>query len=275
MPGATRETIISPNGGTGFGRLLEEIWEYRELLWAFVVRDVTVRYRQTALGVIWIVLQPLLTGSVFALVFRRMGVGQGDALESLLFFVAGLAPWTAFAGAIGMAAGGLERSADMIRKVYFPRMLVVGGYVVGSLVDYAISMTLLLALAAAAGRARPGLLLAILLLPLVQLPFTAGLGLILGSLNARYHDVKYVVPFGLNVAMFLTVLAPLESWPPVERTLLALSPMTVVVATCRATLAGAPVDPALLALGAAVSAGALGTGAWFFQKHDGQIADVL
>jgi lipopolysaccharide transport system permease protein len=270
-----RETIITPRTRVHPLQTLQELWEHRELFWALTVRDVTVRYRQTLIGVSWVVLQPLLAGVVLAAVFRRAGVDRGGAIQGLAFFVAGLAPWTTFASAVNQATTSIERAAEMLRKVYFPRMVVPGAYVVGSAIDYAITLALVYGLAFAIGSFNPLLLVMTPLLLLIQLAFAGGVSLFLSALNAQYHDVKYLVPLALNVGLFVTVLIPYQGWGAPGRFFLSLSPMTAVITTYRAILFQRPIDDGLLLTGMVVSLVTLVAGAWFFRFREAQVADIL
>lgn len=274
---ALAETVISSNPRVRFVQTLRDLYEYRELFVAFVSRDIRVRYRQTALGVVWVILQPLATGVIFAALFGVI-TGRFDGMETLLFFLAGLVPWTAFQNGVQMAANSMEVNANLVSKVYFPRMVVPGAHVVGSLLDFLISFTVLVIAAIVAGKFHPLLLAA--MPPLVLLQFMAawGLGLFFSALNAQYRDVKYAIPFLLQTGMFLTVLVPLAKWGDVHHALhtaLSLNPMAAVVETYRAILAGNAIDFLLLAEGFVVSLLLLAAGLRFFTLRERKIVDIL
>jgi lipopolysaccharide transport system permease protein len=269
------ETVIRPRSRVNPLQTIRELWEHRELCWVFIARDVTVRYRQTALGVSWVILQPLMAGVVLAAVFHRAGVDRGSAIHGLTFFVSGLAPWSTFASAVNQATTSLERSADMLRKVYFPRMIVPCAHVVGSALDYVITLTLVYGLAFVVGGFNPLLLAMTPLLLLMQLAFAAGVSLFLSALNAQYHDIKYVVPLILNVGLFASVLIPYQAWGWPGRFLLSMSPMTAVIGTYRAVIFQRPLDDTILLNGLIISMVTLVAGAWFFRFREAQVADIL
>jgi lipopolysaccharide transport system permease protein len=278
-PGEPRATgkesliLAGPDAGSLFG--FRDLLDYRELFWAFVVRDVKVRYKQTLLGVAWVALQPLAASGILALVFRKLGAFQGDAAETLLYFLGGLAPWMIFANSLNSASSSLERGADLIRKVYFPRIIAPGAHVCTAALDYAIVLVPLVGLALALGRDVTRLLLFAPALLVMQLLFTAGLGFVMSALNAQYHDVKYVVPFALMVGMFLTVFVPLDSWSPGIQVLLSFSPMTIVVEGHRVLLLGGSLDPDAVLRGALSSVAVAAVGAWFFGRRERAWVDIL
>ena len=274
------ETVISPDPGVRFFQSLRDLWAYRDLFIAFVARDIKVRYRQTALGVIWVVLQPLMTGGLLAILFKSAGIMSDiGAMDSMLFFMAGLVPWTAFALAVQTSSTSMEVNANLITKVYFPRMLIPGAHVCGSLLDFIIAFSVLVVMAAFSGALRPALILVMPLLVIVQVMAATGIGLFFGALNAQYRDVKYVVPFLLQMGMLLTVLIPLDTWNSQLRPVLSFNPMAAVVETYRALLglsgAAASVDSMLLVKGAVVSALLLVFGIWFFRKREAKMVDIL
>ncbi|MDK2973171.1 MAG: lipopolysaccharide transport system permease protein [Candidatus Sumerlaeota bacterium] len=274
--GALPETVISSRADVRLLQAIRDLWAYRDLFAAFVRRDLTVRYRQTALGVIWVVLQPLATGGVFAVIFRRLGAGADQsALESLLFYMAGLVPWMAFASAVQKAATSLETNASLVTKVYFPRMAVPGAYVAAGAVDFLIAFSVLAGLAAWTGRFSIWLLVAMPLLLLLQTAAALGLGFFFAILNAQYRDVKYVVPFVLTIGLFLTVILPLAQWGDLGRAILSWNPMMAVVEAYRAVLAGKAVDAMLMAKGTLSALVALAGGVWFFRHREHRLVDIL
>ncbi|MBX3729195.1 MAG: ABC transporter permease [Candidatus Sumerlaeia bacterium] len=270
------ETVISSRPDRRFVQALRDLWAYRDLFAAFVRRDLTVRYRQTALGIVWVVLQPLATGGMFAAIFRRLGVGgDGPVLDSLLFFLAAVVPWMSFSSAVGSCATSLESNANLIAKVYFPRLCVPGAYVAGSAVDYGFAFLVLVGFALAAGAFTPWLLVAAVPLLAMQLLTAAGVGTFFAILDAQYRDVKYVVPFVLMIGMFLTVLVRPGQWGETAGMLLTLNPMLAIAETYRALLTGNPVDWALACKGAVVACAVFVGGVWFFRFRESRLVDVL
>lgn len=284
----TTETVVSAELRLRVLQALRDLWEYRDLFVAFVVRDLKVRYKQTALGVVWVVLQPLITGVVFAAIFGLIK-GEFSGLDALLFFMAGLVPWTSFQQGVQTASMSLETNANLVSKVYFPRLTVPAAHIIASLVDFAISFVVLLAIAILGGAFSSVLFVCVVPLLLVQLFAALGIGFFFASLNAQYRDVKYAIPFLLQIGMFITVWIPLEQWregligfgpdwawlSPYLYEILSLNPMAAVVETYRAALGGTIVNWLLLAKGSIVSIALLGAGMRFFLRRERRLADIL
>lgn len=254
-----------------------EIWDYRELLYFLVWRDVKVRYKQTVLGVAWAIVQPLATMVVFSVVFGRLAAMPSDGLPYPLFSLAALVPWTYFSTAVTQGAASLVGSQHLVSKVYFPRILVPLASVVTPLVDGAITLTLLAALMLWYGGWTQA---TILLLPLfvgLALATAFASSLWLAAVNVRFRDVRYVMPFLVQFWLFVTPVAYpssliSETWRP----LYALNPMATVVDGFRWSLLGAPAPPA-----AAVAASCLAValaivgGLRYFRRAQGLFADVI
>lgn len=277
-PGETLpETVISSRASVRFWQSLRGLWDYRELFRAFVVRELKVRYRQTALGGVWVVLQPMLASGIFVLIFRRLGVSPSEgALESLVFFMAALVPWNAFAGAVNRASTALETGADLMRKVYFPRLVAPASYVLAAGVDFLIAFAILLVLAVWLNGAVALWLVAWLPMALLVMGLaSAGVGFFLAALDAQYHDVKYIVPVGLMMAMFLHVLLPLDGWGPLGQWILSWSPLVGVIEGFRDTMAGALPDVVLTAKAIGVSVLAFAFGTWFLRVRESKLVDIM
>ncbi|MHB8610795.1 MAG: ABC transporter permease [Candidatus Acidiferrales bacterium] len=254
---------------------LGEVWSYRELLYFFVWRDVKVRYKQTAIGVAWVVLQPLLTMGVFTLFFGRLAKLPSDGLAYPVFYFTALVPWSYFATALQSCTSVVVDNQRVITKVFFPRLVLPLSAVVSGLVDFAIGFVVMCIVLAAYG-IRPGA--AALWLPVLLLlaVLTAlGVGLWMSALNALYRDVRYVVPFLIQFWMFASPVAYPSSLVPVRwRWLYGLNPMAGVIDGFRWALTGhgTPPGPLLLASMAAVVLVLVG-GLFFFQRMEGAIAD--
>ena len=253
-----------------------EIWLYRELLGFLVWRDIKIRYKQTALGGLWAILQPLIAMVIFGALFSRVTGMKGDGSPYPLFVFAGLVPWTFFANAVGLASNSLVGSEQMIRKIYFPRVLIPLGLILGLGLDMLISLGFM------------GMLMAYYRWPvsagLALLPFllfgsflaAGGLGLILSALNVRYRDVKYVVPFVTQMAFFLTpVLYPLSQAPAKLKIVLALNPMSGMVEGFRHALLGSAVSWTLVWTSAGTSVLLFVAGLYFFRRMERTFADVI
>lgn len=275
-------TIIEPSRGWVALRL-DELWEHRELLYFFVWRDVKVRYKQTALGAAWAVLQPLLTMLIFTIFFGRMaGIGS-EGMPYPIFSYAGLLPWTFFSQGLGQASNSLVGSASLLKKVYFPRLIVPLSSVLGGLVDFAVAFVVLIGMMFWYG-VQPGL--GLLLLPVLLLLAAAsalGAGLFLSAVNVEFRDVRYVMPFFIQLLLFVTpviypaskVTAKLEELG-LPGWLYGLNPMAGVVQGFRWALLGSGMNPGpLLAAGSAVTVLLLAGGLLYFRRMERTFADIV
>ena len=267
-------TRIAPPRGL-FHLRLAELWAYRELLYFFVWRDVKIRYKQTAIGVLWVVLQPLLTMLVFTLFFGRLAKLPSEGLPYPVFYFAALVPWMYFNYALQQATNVVVENQRMITKVYFPRLVLPFSSVLSGLVDFAIGFVVLIGVTLFYGM-KPGAPAALLPLFLLLAILTAlGVGLWLSALNALYRDVKYVIPFLLQFWMFASPVAyPSSLVPQRWRWLYGLNPMAGVIDGFRWALTGHGHAPAasLLVSSAAVLVILFG-GLVFFQRMEGTVAD--
>ncbi len=256
---------------------LSSLWTHRELVYFFIWRDIKVRYRQTVLGGLWAVIQPLVTMVVFSVIFGKVAGISSDGLPYPVFSFAALLPWTLFATGVLLASNSLVSSQNLLQKVYFPRLSLPVAAVVVGVVDLAFASVVLGAMMAIYGVA-PGPT-AFLVLPLLLLGVVAslGVGVWFAALNVRYRDVKYVVPFVLQVWLFLTPVAyPSSLIDQPWRTLSALNPMVGVVEGIRWALLGADTAPGPLILVSAVTAIVVLVGGLYFFRHvEGTFADVV
>src|SRR5437763_3067243 len=273
-PSASATIRIEPPRGL-FELRLREVWAYRELLYFFVWRDVKIRYKQTAIGVIWVVLQPVLTMLAFTLFFGRLAKLSSEGLPYPIFYFAALVPWTYFSYALQMTTNVVVDNQRLITKVYFPRLILPISAALSGLVDFAIGFVVLAIFTLAYG-IRPTL--AALWLPalLALAFFTAlGVGLWLSALNALYRDVRYVIPFLIQFWMFASPVAYPSSLVPVRwRWLYGLNPMAGVIDGFRWAITGRGQAPGLplLASAAAVALVFLG-GLFFFNRMETTVAD--
>jgi lipopolysaccharide transport system permease protein len=274
--------VIEPSKGWVPIRL-RDLWEYRDLLYFLVWRDVKVRYKQTVLGAAWAVLQPTLTMIVFTIFFGGLaGVGS-DGLPYPIFSFAALLPWTFFAQGLTQSSNSLIGSQNLITKVYFPRLIIPIATVLAGVVDFVLAFAVLLAMMAFYG-IWPGI--AVLWLPLLlALAFTSalGIGMWMSALNVEYRDVRYVVPFTVQIWLFVTpviypassVTARLESIG-VPGWVFGLNPMAGVVEGFRWALLGVDTQPGPLILAsAAVSVLLIVSGAVYFRRMEQTFADVV
>ena len=255
---------------------LRELWAYRGLFWFLVWRDVKVRYAQTVLGAAWAILQPVLTMLVFTVIFGRFARIPSGGVPYAVFSLAALVPWTYFSTALTSASNSLVSSAGLITKVYFPRLVIPFAAVLAGLLDLAIGLVVLLIVMLAHGIAPSAAGLAFLpVLVLSMLLSVGGVGCWLAALNLQYRDVRFVVPFVVQVWMFASpVIYPASLVPPEYRTLYAINPMVGAIEGFRATLLGRPVDWSAVAVSLAVGVMFFATGALYFRRTERVFADV-
>ncbi len=255
---------------------LRELWAYRELLFFLAWRDVKVRYKQTALGVAWAVLQPLLAMAVFTLVFGRLAKVPSDGIPYPLFSYAALLPWTFFANAVTTSGTSIVGSAQLITKVYFPRLIIPGAAVAATLVDFGIALLLLAVLMIGYGAGvGPGVLL-IPPLVLLTLILALGVGAWTAAMTVRYRDFRHALPFTMQLWLFATpVIYPTSLVPPAWRPLLLLNPLTGIIEGYRSALFGRPLDGASLGVATVISLGALWLGARTFRRMERTFADII
>jgi lipopolysaccharide transport system permease protein len=250
---------------------------YRELLYFFVWRDLKVRYKQTVIGVAWVVLQPLMSMGVFTIFFGRLAKLPSDGLPYPVFYFAALAPWTYFSTALTTATNVVVENQRVITKVYFPRLILPLSSVMSGLVDFGIAFLVLLAMVLGYGL-RPGVhALWLPFLLLLALATALGVGLWLSALNALYRDVKYVTPFLVQFWMLASPVAyPSSLVPGKWQWLYGLNPMAGVIEGFRWALTGHGQAPgALLAASAAAVVVLLVGGLMFFQRMEGTVADLV
>jgi lipopolysaccharide transport system permease protein len=269
-------TVIRPSKGW---RALNfrEIWEYRELLYFLVWRDVKVRYKQTALGAAWAILQPLLATVIFTVFFGRLANIPSDGVPYPLFAFTAMLPWQIFAHALGESGNSLVANQHLITKVYFPRVLIPTAAVLAGLVDFAIAFLVLLAMLLYF-QVMPGI--AILMLPLfVALAIATALavGLWLSALNVKYRDVRYTLPFLTQIWFFLTpVVYPSSQLPEPWRTLYGINPMAGVVEGFRWAMLGVqPGSTSLMIVSVLTVVALLIGGMLYFRRVERTFADVV
>ena len=255
---------------------LRDLWAFRELLYFLTWRDVKVRYKQTSLGVAWAVLQPLLTMLIFTLFFGRLAGVPSDNVPYPIFAYAGLLPWTFFANAITNSGNSLVGSANLITKVYFPRMIIPGAAVAAGLVDFAIAFVILVFLMFYYGVAIGWGLLMFLPLVLLTTLLAAGMGMWLSGLNVKYRDVRFALPFLIQLWMFVSpVIYPTSFLPAKFRWFLALNPMTGIIEGMRASLFGLPFSWTSLAISVGITLALLLYSSYSFRRMEKSFADIV
>ncbi len=256
---------------------VRELWDYRELTYFFVWRDIKVRYKQTAIGAMWAILQPLLTMLVFSLFFGKLAHIPSQGLPYPIFYYSALLPWLYFAGALQNSTASIVENQRLVTKVYFPRLALPLSSVLSGLVDFGISFFMFIAMMFYY-RIHVGW--PILLVPfflLLAVLTALGVGLWLAALNAIYRDVRYVVPFLVQFWMFASpVVYPSSLVPAKWRWAYGLNPMTGVIEGFRWSLAGRGTPPGrLVVISSAVVLAILLSGVAYFQKMETTIADVV
>lgn len=256
---------------------LRDVWHYRELLWFLAVKDIKVRYKQTALGASWAVLQPVATAAVFALVFGRLAKLPSDGVDYAVFALAGLIIWNFFSSAVGASSMSLVNNTNLISKVYFPRLCVPTASMVVYLVDLLVATVVLTAAMAWYGVG--GGVRIPLAVVFVLMAFAAGLGLSLwlSAIAARYRDVRHIVPFLLQFGLFVTPVAYSSSMVENRWHLLyGLNPMAGAVEGFRWSMLGTTTDIGRLVLMSALSTVViLVSGAYYFRRMERGLADVI
>jgi lipopolysaccharide transport system permease protein len=257
---------------------LRELWKYRELLFFLAWRDVKVRYKQTALGAAWAILQPLATMAVFTVFLGRVASAPADAIAYPLFVFAGLLPWTLFSNAISAGSQSVVGSQNLVTKIYFPRLVIPISAVGASLVDFAVALGMLAVMMAWYG-VGPGwgvLVAPVILLLLVTA--AVGVGTLLAALTVAYRDFRYVVPFGVQLWMFATPCIYLQAGGiggAAAQYLLPVNPAYGLILTFRQSLLGGPLDGYALAVSGTVSVVMLIVGCLYFRRVERTFADVI
>jgi lipopolysaccharide transport system permease protein len=256
---------------------LAELWEYRELLFFFVWRDIKVRYKQTVLGALWAIIQPLTTTFAFAILFGRLG-GMSRHVDGpyALHVFAGMLPWTFFANAVTSAANSLVGSGHLISKVYFPRLLVPLAAIASGLIDFAISFVVLLIMMAIYGIAPTSSMLAAPLFLLGTIAAAAGTGILFAALLVTFRDVRYIVPFVLQLWLFASpVLYSIEMIPARWRLLYAINPMAGLISGFRASVLGGPAPLDVILVSSVSAALLLAAAVRYFVQVERRFADVI
>lgn len=269
--------VISIVAGRRWAGLdLYDLWLHRDLFYFLMWRDVKVRYKQTFLGASWAILQPLLTMMLFTLIFGRLAKVPSDRIPYPIFAYAGLLPWTFFSNAITASSDSLIGNASLITKVYFPRMVIPGAAVGAGLVDFAIAAVILVGMMVYYGF---GLGIgALMLVPLVLLTavFALAVGLRMSALNVKYRDVRYALPFFVQLWMYASpVIYPANFVPPQWRWPLVLNPLTGLIEGYRSALFSRPFEWQHLAVSAVLSVAMLVYGTYSFKQMEREFADII
>jgi lipopolysaccharide transport system permease protein len=269
-------TVVKPSRGR-IPLNLRELWEYRELLYFLTWRDIKVRYKQTVLGAAWAILQPFFTMVVFSLFFGRLAGVPSDDMPYPVFTYAALVPWQFFANGLSQSSMSLVGSANLIRKVYFPRLIIPISAIASGLVDAVLAFVVLLGMMVFYGIVPTGAIIWLPLLVLLALVSALGAGLWLTALNVQFRDVRYAIPFLVQAWMFATPIAyPSSLLEEPWRSLYGINPMAGVVEGFRWALLGAETPPGpIVYVSAFVALVVLVTGAVYFRRMERTFADVV
>jgi lipopolysaccharide transport system permease protein len=256
---------------------LRDVWEYRELVGIFVWRDLKVRYRQTVIGVLWAILQPLLTMVIFSVFFGRLAGVPSDEIPYPIFSYAALVPWTFFANSMNQAANSLVNNPEMIKKIYFPRLTMPLAATLAGLVDFVLAFIVLLGMMLFYGYIPTINTLWLPLFILIAMMTALGVGLWLGAMNVKFRDVRYMIPFITQAWLFATPVAyPSSLLSEPWRTLYGLNPMVGVVEGFRWALLGTDTAPGpMAAVSFIVAFLLLISGVFYFRRTEKTFADVI
>lgn len=272
----TEITIIKPKANPFFINF-KEIWKYKELFYIFSWRDIKVRYKQTVIGIAWAVFQPLTTMFIFTIFFGRLAKIPSGDLPYSLFVLCGLVFWNFFSDSLTRASNSLVENESIVKKIYFPRMVLPFASVVTSFIDFSINITILLIYTFILGY-HPSILI-LLILPLgiiLSAIASAGIGMFLASINAKYRDVRYVLPFFIQLMMFVSpIIYPTTIVRPENKFILAFNPITGIVEALRVVLSGSVnVEWYMLGIAAISAIVCLIVGIYSFQINEKFFADV-
>jgi lipopolysaccharide transport system permease protein len=264
--------------GRGARRYWSDLWLYRELLYFLAWRDIVVRYKQTAIGVAWALIQPLLLMVILTFVFGRLAKLPSDGIPYSLLVLCGLLPWFFFSQAFSSASSSLIGNANMVSKIYFPRMIIPLSAVAVCLVDFAITFSLLIIFALVSGVLPDWRVIALPGFLVLSIATAVGAGLWIAALNVKYRDFRYVVPFLVQAGMYISPVGFNSAVVPEKwRVIYALNPMVGVIDGFRWSLLGGRTElflPGLL-LSAVLSLALLVSGIAFFRKTERQFADLI
>jgi lipopolysaccharide transport system permease protein len=276
MPSDYQVIVVKPSKGW-ISLKLKELWEYRELLYFMAWRDIKVRYKQTVLGAAWAIIQPFFTMVVFSIFFGKLARVPSDGLPYPIFAYAALVPWTFFANGLNQASNSLVGSANLIKKVYFPRLVVPISSVISGVVDFVLAFAVLLGMMLFYGILPTVNILWLPLFVLLIFVTALGVGFWLSALNVQFRDVRYTVPFLTQFWLFATPIAyPSSLLSEPWRTLYGINPMVGVVEGFRWALLGTDTAPGPIIIVSTVVALILFFGgAFYFRRLERSFADVV
>ena len=254
----------------------EEMWRYRDLLYFLTWREISLRYKQTLLGVLWAVIQPVMTMVVFTVFLGRLAKVPSDGIPYPVFTYLGLLPWLYFSNAVSRSAASLVNNSHLLSKVYFPRVLIPLGATLSALVDFAISFVVLVALMLWYGIVPAASTLLLIPLAVITALASLGVGMGLSALNVRYRDVTHALPFLIQIWMYATpVVYPTSLVPARWRVVFALNPLTGIIDAYRSAALGRPLDWKTLGVSTGVVLVLLSLGIRSFNRMEREFADIV
>lgn len=267
--------IVPTKGWISLG--FRELWEYRDLFYFFVWRDIKVRYRQTVMGASWAIIQPFFSMVIFSLFFGRLAKVPSDGIPYPIFSYAALVPWTFFANALTQSSNSLVLNANMVKKIYFPRLIMPTANVLSGLVDFVLAFVVLLGMMIYFGFTPTMNVVWLPLFLFLALSTSLGVSLWLSAMNVQFRDVRYTVPFLTQAWLFLTPIAyPSSLLEEPWRTLYGLNPMAGVVEGFRWALLGTDTSPGpIIFVSSLVAILLLVSGAFYFRRMEKTFADVI
>ena len=255
---------------------LRDLWHYRDLLYILTKRDVQVRYKQTLLGAAWAIIQPLFTMLIFSLLFGRLAEMPSDGVPYPIFAFAGLLPWTFFSNAVTNSGNSLVGNSNLVTKVYFPRMVIPMASVASGLIDFAVAFGLLILLMLYYGVGFSINLIMVPILILLTALLAIGIGMWMSALNVKYRDIRYALPFLIQLGMFASpIIYPLSFVPEKWRWLLLLNPLAGQIEGYRAAFFGTPFNWLALAISAVITFVVLIYSAYNFRRMEKSFADII
>jgi len=276
MPSDSHVIVVKPSKGW-ISLKLRDLWEYRELLYFLTWRDIKVRYKQTVLGAAWAIIQPFFTMVVFSLFFGKLAKVPSDGIPYPIFAYAALVPWTFFANGLSQSSNSLVDNANMLKKVYFPRLVVPLSSVISGVVDFILAFTVLLGMMLFYGIYPTIHVIWLPFLLLLTLTTSLGVGLWLSAMNVQFRDVRYTLPFLTQFWLFATPIAyPSSLLSEPWRTLYGINPMVGVVEGFRWALLGTETAPGpMIMVSSLVALMLLVSGVFFFRRMEKTFADVI
>ena len=274
---SNKEKIIGPK--RSFWEVnLRDIWDYRELLYFLTLRQIKTKYKQTAIGIVWVVLQPLLTMAIFALIFYRVGNFDTGGIEVYPFLFSTLMLWTFFSSALNSGSQSLVSNSNMISKIYFPRFLLPLSLALAGLLDYVISWGVFVFIMIATGEVFSSWMVFIWVPLVLSFILVTGLTFLFSAMAAKYRDVQYIVPFFTTLLLFASpILYPLNAaQDPILRSVMTLNPLAGIMDAQRFFVFGRPeMDMTVFASSIVVSIAVFVIGLLYFKKYERQLADVI